>query len=406
MTKNCINNLAMNIRVLHIFASNYKKRFGGPIFDWKFAFSNWDNPSVEHYVLDYDIKKPVSAKQAFSFEISSSQVMSSRKERILWIFSLLFQLRQFRKEYDIIHFHVLQWAGFLACTWAKWKKIPTIYQSVLQNSDTPSNVNNQRQGKLKGKLLQNFSAILAISHTLSEDYLQHGFSEDKVYTLMNSVETDTFYPVSSPEEKSKLRQKANLPQEATILLFTGSIIHRKGVDILLKSFLDVLSNYPEVFLVLVGPNKKNENPSLDIEFINDLHNLLENKAAQDRVRFTGLVKDRETLAGLYRAADIFIFPSRIEGLGNVVLEAMASGLPVIISDLPPLRNVVIDGTNGIVVPIDDVEKLSQVIIQLLKDPYLSENLKINARDYIENNHSFSEWQSRLVKIYNEVWSAN
>jgi len=396
----------MNIRILHIFTSNYKRRFGGPIFDWKFAFSKWDDPSVEHYVLDYDQKRPVRAMQAFSFEISSSQVMSSRIERILWIFSLLFYLRKFKREYDILHFHVLHWAGFLACTWAKRKKIPTIYQSVLQNSDTPSNVNNQRQGKLKGKLLQNFSAILAISHVLSEDYLQHGFSNDKVYTLMNSVETDVFYPVSSPDEKSKLRQKHNLPQDATILLFTGSIIHRKGVDILLKSFLDVSRYFPDLFLVLVGPNSKNENPSLDIGFINELNNLLADAAVDDRVKFTGLIKDREILAELNRAADIFVFPSRNEGLGNVVLEAMASGLPVIISDLPPLRNVIIDGINGKVVPIDDVEKLSQIIIQLLKDPYLSEKLKINARDYIENNHSFSEWQSRLVQIYNEVWGAN
>ena len=139
------------IRVLHIFGPNFKQRFGGPIFDWKYAFSKWDEVAVDHLVLTENGVEP--ATEAFNFDMPANQVMSPRLDRTTWIFSLLFSLNRHKKKYDLIHFHVLLWGGLLAAAWAKLNKIPTIYQSVLQGSDTPGAIKQQRFDYLKLSLL-------------------------------------------------------------------------------------------------------------------------------------------------------------------------------------------------------------------------------------------------------------
>jgi len=115
-----------------------------------------------------------------------------------------------------------------------------------------------------------------------------------------------------------------------------------------------------------------------------------------------LVNERERLAELYRASDLFVFPSRREGLPNVVLEAMASGLPVIISNLPVLENVIANGANGLIVPIDDLESLKVAIVKLNNDPLRCQQLGQRARSYIEFNHGFKTWQTELTIIYKRL----
>ena len=392
----------MSTRVLHIFAPNFKKRFGGPIFDWKYSFSHWDEPAVQHNVLDYDLQRSVPAKSAFDFQLSDSQVLTSRVKRFIWALELTRYLIKHKKNYDILHFHILWWGSLLGAALAKFLTIPSIYQSVLLNSDTPGSILNENLGKIKLRLLRNFSLILPISESLTEDYYQHDFSKDQVITLMNSVDTNLFHPIQSVAEKGALRKKYQLPPDATVLLFIGSLIKRKGVDILLESFFQASEQYPDLFLLIVGPKTKGENPSLDEGFVNHLQQQINRKRLENRVHLAGLIKDRQTIAELYRAADMFIFPSRNEGLPNVVLEAMASGLPVIVSALPGLQPVISHQENGIMVPIGDVDGFSKAIINLKKIPGLAEQLGENAREYILQNHRFARWQSELIKIYQDL----
>ena len=393
------------MRVLHIFAPNFKQRFGGPIFDWKYAFSHWDDPEVLHLVLDYDRNCPLSSKEAFDFEVSDSQVLSPRWKRVLWAFTLIKNLFRYRRNYDIVHFHLLWWGGLLAAAWAKSKGIPTIYQSVLLDSDTPGAIRKQSLGRIKEKLLRTFSVIVPISEALAEDYYLHGYTKDHVITLMNSVDTKLFHPSTSLYEKRVLRKKFGLPLDVLILLFAGSIIQRKGVDILLKGFIEVSQRFPDLYLLLVGPKNQGENPSLDESYVNDLHVLIDEKQFEARVKFTGLIKNRHDMADLYRAADYFVFPSRKEGLPNVVLEAMASGLPVVVSDIPGLKNVIKDGKNGVIFPSEDINALTTALQSLIMNAETRMRFGSCARRYILEAHSFPVWQASLSEIYRSMISA-
>jgi glycosyltransferase involved in cell wall biosynthesis len=392
----------MAIKVLHVFSPDYKSRFRGPTFTWKYNFSNWNDRDVDHYVLDTENHRVVDARDAFDFEYPAIQKEASRWERALWIFPLFGNLVKHKGEYDILHLHVFYWASLLIGPWAKWKKIPVLYESVLLDEDTPGGVVKSKFGRLQVWLMKSYQTILAISEALAEDYRKFGFSASQVFTLVNCVDDKLFSPAKSAEEKISLRQKINIPSDAIVLVFVGSVIERKGVDVLVRAYVEASAKCPDLYLLIVGPNNKNENPSLDEGFVNDLYSLLIQNNLSERVSFIGLIQDRQNLAEVYRASDIFVFPSNKEGLGNVILEAMASGLPVLVSRLPVLDKIIKHGENGLVVPIGDIEALKDAILMLSNNSAYAKKLGVAAKNYVRGEHGFATWQSQLIEFYKSL----
>lgn len=390
------------MKILHIFPPSLKTRFGGQNVTWKYNFNAWDDPSVEHYCLDSSENQVQPATAIFDFDYPSMQFSLDRVDRFLWIFRLFKNLRRHADDYDVIHFHILWWGGLLAARWAKKRNIPTIYESILLDADTPSGILKQSCGKLKVALLRNFSCILAISDFLAQDYLKNGFSQEQVVTLVNSVDTTLFHPLSSDEEKAEIRRRVGLPVDATIIIFVGSIIHRKGVDVLVEAFTQMNKSNHNLYLLLVGPHTKQENPSIDENWINHLQNNLAEANLTSKVNFLGLVSERNHLAELYKASDAFMFPSRKEGLGNVILEAMASGLPVITSDLDVFEGLVQNDVNGLTIPVEDANNLAQAGLELIDNPQRKERYSNKAREDTIGHFSFSVWQAKLIEVYNNL----
>ena len=392
----------MTIRVLHIFAPNFRQRFGGPIFNWQLYFAKWNDASVDHFVLDTEAGTVLPAKEAFDFDLSGPQKLSTRWERLTWAFRLINSLRKFRNQYDLIHFHILLWGSLLAAAWASLREIPTIFESVLLGADTPDSIGKERLGWFKLLLLRKFSMILTISEGLAESYLLHGFPPAKVYMQMNTIDTELFHPIEGSAARQRLRVNFSLPADGTVLLFTGSLIQRKGVDLLVDAFIEASRENPELFLWLVGPRDRAENPSLDEAYVDTLKKRLSTAKLDRNVSFYGMIAERETLAEAYQAADIFVFPSRNEGLPNVVLEAMSCGLPVIVSDLPGLKNVIESNENGVIFSLGDETQLVESIKSLLHAEETAGKLGSKAREYILKKHTFKNWQTNMAELYRDL----
>lgn len=398
--------MARKIRVLHIFAPNFRQRFGGPIFNWKYYFERWDDPTVTHHVLDSVSHLILPARDALDFSYAGRQTTLSVWHRAAWVVTLLVDILRLRKQYDFIHVHVLWWATLCLGTIARLCGIPILYESVLMEEDTPGGLLKSRWGRLKVVLLKQFSGILAISPSLARDYLQHGFIQDRVYGLMNCLDVDLFQPVSSRLEKENIRIEMGLPLHAQILLFIGSIVERKGVDILVQAFVQASRKNDDLYLLMVGPRTRNENPTIDDQFVKNIEAVIHDAGLAGRIQFLGLVQDRARLADLYRAADLFVFPSRNEGLPNVVLEAMACGLPVFVTKLPGLVNVIVDGTNGRFLPVDNPDALEKEVLAITGDFHGLSHLGQKARQTILEQHGFAGWQARIVAIYKEMTSSD
>ncbi|MCX6023798.1 MAG: glycosyltransferase family 4 protein, partial [Chloroflexi bacterium] len=189
-------------------------------------------------------------------------------------------------------------------------------------------------------------AIVANSPGL-RDLAQRSYAKGHVQMTPNGVDTRFFTPPISRPDGGPLR-----------LLFAGRLVEQKGVTYLLMALPAVaerLGRSVELEIVGSGP--------LDVS--------LRAQAAalppSVTVRFAGWL-DRDRLAERYRAADAFVLPSFEEGMPNVVLEAMASGLPIVATDIYGNRDLVTDGDNGLLVPTASPDALADALVRLGADP--------------------------------------
>ena len=157
--------------------------------------------------------------------------------------------------------------------------------------------------------------------------------KNRIEVIPNGVNLTRFHPISA-KAKTALSTALGLGDAAQVMITVGSIIPRKGIDFLLKVWIPLARQFPELHLVFVGPNFNKNDPE-SRSFQKKLEGLIAESGARDRVHFTGRVQNVEEYL---QAADLFVFASEREGMANVVLEAMASQLPIVMTPhigLPP-----------------------------------------------------------------------
>ena len=177
---------------------------------------------------------------------------------------------------------------------------------------------------------------------------------------------------------------AILPDKPYVLA-VGRLHPQKGHDVLIKAFALATRSLPDWTLVVAGEGELRE----------ELESLSNNLGISDRVRWMGLVEDPYFL---YRHAEIFAMPSRYEGLGNALIEAMGCSLPPIVTDASPgpLRYVE-DGITGLVVPVDEEVALAGAIVSLAQDHELRRALGENAARRVE-----SHTLERILPLWNRL----
>lgn len=191
--------------------------------------------------------------------------------------------------------------------------------------------------------------------------------------------------VATPErDEHESTSRAGEP----FVLAVGRLEFQKAHDVLIKAFGLVASRLPDWKLVIAGEGRLKS----------ELEQLVLSQGLEGRVIFTGNVTD---IYALYRQASIFVMPSRFEGMGNVLLEAMSCGVPPIVSTASPgPLTYVEDGITGITVPVEDEKALAAALTRLAADPGLRAELGRNAADRVRG-HSPAEilpvWE-RLLNI--------
>lgn len=175
-------------------------------------------------------------------------------------------------------------------------------------------------------------------------------------------------------------------REHPTVLNIGRLTHQKAHDVLLRSFAVVHAHFPEWQLCVIGVGPRRE----------ELQALARTLGVADKVDFVGLVQDPYPYL---RAAEIFAFPSRFEGVGNALLEAMSCGLPVVVTDASPgPLEYVVDGHSGLVVPTDDEDALASALTRLMSDRDLRDRLGATAREtvhHMERGAAIRTWKEIL-----------
>ncbi len=171
-----------------------------------------------------------------------------------------------------------------------------------------------------------FDRIITSSTVMAQRVRKLRYPARYLEIIPHGVDIKRFRPVSSLLERNRIREQLGWGLDDEIVLFVGGILPRKGVDLLLSAWLNVIRQRPNAKLVLIGPRHKNM-PTLQ-SFNNRIDELLLNVIPSERMMFAGIVKNVEAYM---QAADVFVLPSRREGMSNAVAEAMATGLPCILT---------------------------------------------------------------------------
>ena len=205
------------------------------------------------------------------------------------------------------------------------------------------------------------SAVLGLSAEAVKYVEQFGAKAATTFVIPNSVDTTLF----QPNGRSLLNDRWRL--ERPIVLFVARLERRKGVLTLMKAFHDAASEVPNVKLVIVGKGP-DESSMLNLQRELNLKNVF----------FLGRLA-RHEMPFIYRGADLLVLPSTYEPFGNVVLEAMASGLPVIGSKIAGMADVIADGLTGYHIEPGSVRNLSKRMLELLTNEKLRKRMSRAAR---------------------------
>jgi glycosyltransferase involved in cell wall biosynthesis len=188
-----------------------------------------------------------------------------------------------------------------------------------------------------------------------------------------------------PGIRERLRGELGVPPEAGLVLAVGRLNAEKGQSLLLQAAPAVLSRCPGTVFALAGDGP--------------LRGALEQQAAQlgiaGQVRFLGV---RQDVPALLAAADLFVLPSRSEGMPNALLEAMAAGLPVVSFEVGGVGEVLVHGVTGLLVPPEDADGLARAMLALLENEQERRRLGAAARERIRANHNMENMclQYRLL----------
>jgi glycosyltransferase involved in cell wall biosynthesis len=225
-------------------------------------------------------------------------------------------------------------------------------------------------------------AFVSISARIHTELREVGVPEERIWELPNGVDTDHFRPLDPPG-RAALRRGLGFPR-GLLTLFTGRLAHQKGLDVLLRAWPRVLARCPQALLLLVG----------DGEARPELESLARTLGIAPTVRWLGA---RNDVAPYLQAADVYVFPSRGEGMPVALLEALAVGLPVVATDVEGVRELL---TPSDVVPLDAPDRLAEAVVAALSSDRTSQGLEARAR--VVHRFALDAVADRYVEQYQSL----
>lgn len=309
-----------------------------------------------------------------------------------WIFYLLCKNR---KRFDVIHIHGQHLAGAVAILTGKLLSLPTVVKITIGGRTRarmgvdklfPKRFRIFR--RLMNKVTSLASVYLAISEEIAQELVSSGFYADRILRIANGVDRQRFHSFP-PNDIAETRKALGLPVEKKIVLYSSRLVFRKGFDLVLSAWPDIVRQQPDTHLVVIGSGDRDEEIALK--------HLCE--TASGSITKVGSVNNP---APFLAVCDVFIFPSRKEGLPNALLEAMACGCACVASDIGGSRDIIEQEKTGLLFPSGDAQGLTENVIRLLRDTELASRLRSNAQKLIAERYNIQIVAQELIGLYHRL----
>jgi len=216
------------------------------------------------------------------------------------------------------------------------------------------------------------------------------FLEGVALAIPNAVRVDSFVELDDTDTASRWKFGRR-----RMVLIVGHLSDIKGHPTFVRAASMISQTQPDCAFVALGGE------TVQPGFQKELEALAEKLGVAADLHFLGW---RDNVAEIVRAADVFVLPSRQEGLPLALLEAMASGIPVVATPVNGVPEVVQDEQNGLLVPVDDSTRLASAVVDLLRDPLKARRLATNGRQTVVREFNMATFMNRMQHVYDSLTS--
>lgn len=238
---------------------------------------------------------------------------------------------------------------------------------------------------LDRRLISRTDRLVANSESVAAHYRQQGFPSERMAIIRNGVER----PDSAPPDRAALLRELRLPANAVLIGHVGRLARQKRVDDLLWAIQVLRQADPRAYLLVIGDGPERERL---VQHARDVE-------SAEHVRFLGLRGDAFALIGLL---DVFWLGSDFEGQSNSLMEAMSWGVPSVVTDIPPNRELITQDVEGYLVPVGDGVGFAQFTRRLMQDASLARRVGEAARQRMASNFSVRRMVEAHCALYREV----
>jgi len=226
--------------------------------------------------------------------------------------------------------------------------------------------------------------ILALTNFERRELKKYGVPLKRITVVPNGINLSLYENLPS---KKYFRNKFKI--NGHIILFVGQPRRRKGPEYLIKAMPKIIKAYDDAILIFVGYRK-----NLELEI------LVKKMKLEKNVKFLGFLSEKDKISA-YRSADVFCLPTNYEGFGIVFIEAMACGTPIVTTDTPGIKEIVVPHRNGILVPPRNSGKLAEAIIKIFDSRNLQKIFSNNNKKDVKK-YDWPIVAKRVEKLYKEL----
>ena len=295
-------------------------------------------------------------------------------------------IRDFRP--DVIHAHAITAAGFLGLLLKNKFGLPLVCS--MRGSDINT---YPHYGKLSmhltKKVIAEADRLVSVSAALKDSASALAKAKNDVPVVYNGCDLNMF--VNRAGDRRAIREKFGISESDKVLIFVGSITEGKGIFELTDAFTRLNFEKPGLRMFIIGAGPQ----------MSALNDMVVSRRLHNRIHLTGRL-DHNEIPGFLSASDVLVLPSHAEGLPNVVLEAMACGLPVVATRVGGLPEAVEEGRSGFLINKHDVKSLAEAIGYLIADEHLLREMGLRGRKIVGTKFSWKQNAEKMIGIYSEA----
>jgi glycosyltransferase involved in cell wall biosynthesis len=292
-----------------------------------------------------------------------------------------------RSRFNVIHSHQIYSPTTIGWIGKRLLRHPLVVNLHLggKEGDIQRLLRNRRSGQARlDGLKRDADAFIAISNEILNELREQGVPDEKIHVLVNAVDPNIYKPVSA-DEKQRLREKLGLPLNVPIVVIVARVVDIKGHSVLLKAWADVPT---PAHLVVIGTGDLEETLQAQVK-----------AQMPGRVTFTG---KRDNVHEYLQAADAWTLPSYGEGLPVSLLEAMSVGLPVVVTPVGAMPEIVQDGVHGIVVPVGNDAALAAALTSVIDGSEASREMGRRGRELIQEQYSIDRISQSYLELFEKL----